>query len=141
MRLAVSLRRVEGLSMVGLEELSKRLANVFPTQVYPKELYELLLPPVDVYDDPSGLIVEVDLAGFKKEDVSVSVSGRMLSIRAHRELGDARSYHVRQRPVSLNRTVTLPYAVDTSVEIAARYENGTLVLTLPVKGVRTVKIA
>jgi HSP20 family protein len=128
------------LDMVGLEEITHRLAELFPAQVYPKEIYETLLPPVDVYDDPSGLVVEVDLAGFRKEEVNISVSGRNLTIRALRESKGAHSYHVRQRPTSLSRTITLPYAVDTSTEIVAKYENGTLILTLPLKGVRPVKI-
>jgi len=126
--------------MVGLEEITHRLAELFPAQAYPKEVYEAILPPVDVYEDSSGLVVEVDLAGFKKEEVSVNVSGRSLTIRAIRRSKGAQSYHMRQRPTTLNRNITLPYVVDTSTEIVAKYENGTLILTLPLKNVRPVKI-
>lgn len=126
--------------MAGLDEFVRRLRELFPSEVYPRELYELVLPPVDIYEDPAGLVVEVDLPGFSKDEISVSVSGRTLNIRAKKRSESARSYLVRQRPLSLSRSVTLPYPVDTSAEISSKYEAGTLTVTLPVKGVRTVKI-
>lgn len=123
-----------------MEEFARRLRELFPTRLYPRELYEALLPPVDIYDDPAGLVVEVDLPGFGKEEISVSVSGRTLNVRARRRPKSTVGYHVSQRPLTLSRSITLPYEVDTSKEIVSKYEAGTLTLILPVKGVRTVKI-
>lgn len=78
----------------------------------PREFYEFVLPPVDIHEDQGGLTVTADVPGFAMEDISVRVSGDLLTIRAERRGGDAGTKGGRavslQRPRRLDKTVRLP---------------------------------
>jgi HSP20 family molecular chaperone IbpA len=106
-----------------------------------RAFYELLTPAVDIYEIGSSLVVEADLAGFQKEDITVRASGHTLLISAKREPpSDVDSVHVQQRPLKIRRVVRLPLEVDEEVEPTAKYENGVLTVKMPSKGAKRVKI-
>ncbi len=50
-----------------------------------------LLPPVDIFEDGSGITVLADLPGVAREDLSIGVDGRSLTIEAPIKLGEASS--------------------------------------------------
>ena len=66
-----------------------------------------------------GYRVEVPVAGFRPEDINVTVEDRQLMIEGR---GERRRF---------TRTVMLPEEIDTE-KIDARVDNGLLTLTLPV---------
>ncbi len=62
-----------------------------------REFYEFVLPPVDMFLDNDKLTLLVDLPGFAKKDIKLSLDGNVLSIQACKEIYDVRSliaYHV-----------------------------------------------
>lgn len=91
---------------------------------------------VDVADADGHLVVTADVPGFEKDDISVSVSGRKLTVAAaestEQETQDEDAHYYRrersQRRVS--RTITLPVDVDETAA-SATYENGVLTVELP----------
>ena len=38
-----------------------------------REFYEFVMPAIDMYEDESGLIVKIDLPGFKRDEIKISV--------------------------------------------------------------------
>lgn len=90
--------------------------------------------PLDVSETAEDVVVAVDLPGYDREDVSVTVANRRLTVEAERETatksGDA-TYHRRERSQRrVRRTVTLPTRV-VEEDASATYENGVLTVTLP----------
>ncbi len=90
--------------------------------------------PVDVIDKQDEIVVEADLPGIKPEDLDVSISGNMLSLRAktktEREVKE-RNYQLQERRQgAFYRTIPLPTMVKAE-NAKAEFENGTLTLTLP----------
>ena len=38
-----------------------------------REFYEFVLPPVDIYEDGTELVIIVDLPGFQKKDIHINI--------------------------------------------------------------------
>ena len=90
--------------------------------------------PVDLTDEDDAVIVTADLPGYEKEDIHLSVSDDLLTVRAEREATaehDDESYVRRERHAqSARRTIPLPATVDEEAASAV-YRNGVLTVTLP----------
>jgi HSP20 family protein len=88
-------------------------------------------PPTDVYEIEEAVIVRVEIAGMQEEDFSISLAGRLLSIRGIRQdLPERRAYH--QMEIFFGEflsEVELPCAVLTE-GISAEYRAGFLRLVL-----------
>jgi HSP20 family protein len=54
---------------------------------FSREFYESTMPPIDMFedDDTNELIVKIDLPGYAKKDIKLSVNEDILRIRANRE--------------------------------------------------------
>ena len=91
----------------------------------------------DIREADGSYILEADLPGFEKSDISVDVDGDYLIIKATRRSGyenkDCKDSYVRcERSYgSYSRSFDVS-GVDTEA-IGAKYENGVLTLTLPKK--------
>ncbi|MEN9604947.1 MAG: hypothetical protein RJB39_632 [Candidatus Parcubacteria bacterium] len=89
---------------------------------------------IDVFETPIDIIVKTMIPGVRKEDVDISLSRDMLTIRGERKdektISDD-SYHFRELYWgTFSRTVKLPHEVD--IERAEATENqGMLTLRLP----------
>ena len=90
--------------------------------------------PVDLTDEGDSVTVTADLPGYEKEDIRLSVSDGLLTIRAEREAStghDDEAYvHRERRAQSARRTVPIPVEIDEDAASAA-YHNGVLTVTLP----------
>ncbi|MFC7129213.1 archaeal heat shock protein Hsp14 [Haloferax chudinovii] len=89
---------------------------------------------IDVTDHNGEIVVTVDLPGYEKDDISLSVANRTLTVEATRELDEERAdgeYLRRERRhESARRTIRLPETVDED-GASASYHNGVLTVTLP----------
>jgi len=89
----------------------------------------------DVTDNGDSYLMEADLPGFEKKDISINISGNRLIVRAQRsdEREDRRDKYVRRERScgSLVREFDLSGICADS--ISAKYENGVLKLTMPKK--------
>jgi HSP20 family protein len=91
-------------------------------------------PAVDLYQTDDEVVVKASLPGLKSDDVQISVTGDMLSLKGEfRQENEKkeRAYHMReQRYGAFERTLALPTAV-VSDKAKAEFENGILTITLP----------
>lgn len=90
----------------------------------------------DIKETPNAYELDVEMPGFDKEDISVSVENGYMTIRAEKkekeESGKEEKRYVRkERSVSCQRSY---YIGDTEEDtIKAKYENGLLTVTVPKK--------
>ena len=89
-------------------------------------------PATDVYETEDTVIVRVEIAGMKEEDFSVSLTGRVLTVRGNRpDVLERRAYH--QMEIffgEFSTEVELPAPV-RSDEVTAEYIAGFLRLVFP----------
>ena len=91
-------------------------------------------PAVDMLQTDDEVVVKASLPGVKPEDINISITGDVLTIRG--DLSEEKStkeptYHIRERRYgSFSRTIPLPTVV-VADKAQADFENGILVLTLP----------
>ena len=98
------------------------------------EAFSLTMPKVDVVDRANEVVVRAEVPGVEKQDVEVSVSGNMLTIRGEskketrEEKGDY--YRAEITRGAFSRTLALPAEVDDTTTKAVM-KDGVLELTLP----------
>ncbi len=113
----------------------KLFENVFNDNVSPF-VSSLVAPSfkVDIGEDETGIFIEADMPGIKKEDIKVSVEDDVLSISAERTQNEEekkKGYHRIERSWGcLNRSFTVGENVDVD-KIEATYDNGVLKIKVP----------
>ncbi len=115
-------------------ELTKELSS------RSRAFFELVMPPIDIYQDGSELVVVADMPGFDKQEIKTTISGSVLTISARREAEEGVTYYWEQRPLRIHRVIPLPLAPDPEGEASAKYENGVLTIRIPVKGSKSVRV-
>jgi HSP20 family protein len=114
-----------------IERFVERMNRSFGDMAVAPQFHDVA---VDVAETDAELVVTADLPGFETDDVTISLSGRDLTIEADHEeteeSGDARYVRRERTHRSLSRTVRLPDAVDEDAA-TAEYRNGVLTVTLP----------
>jgi HSP20 family protein len=101
-----------------------------------REFYEFVLPPIDMYRNENSLKVVIDIPGFSKEDIKLTLCEDILSIRAQKIIDEKESESLisNQRPNVIDKKVRLPIDIKQGEEKieSAKYENGILTLIIPV---------
>lgn len=92
------------------------------------------MPAIDMYQTDDEVVVKAALPGLKSDDVQISVTGDLLTLRGEfkqeNEKKDA-TYHIREhRYGAFERSIMLPTDVQTE-KAKADFENGVLTITLP----------
>ena len=101
-----------------------------------REFYEFVLPPVDMYLDNDKLTLLIDLPGFTKKDIKLSIDGNILSIKASKEVSDEKNHNMicNQRPNVIDKKIRLPIDLREEDGVSsAKYENAVLTITILVK--------
>jgi len=92
------------------------------------------LPQVDVSENGKTVEISAELPGLEPGDVSVTLSGDMLTIKGEkkreREEKDEKRHYVERFFGSFERSFKLPAEVQAD-KIEARFKNGVLKLSLP----------
>jgi len=113
-----------------MKEMIKEIGNKS------REFYEFVLPPIDMYLNDENLEVVIDIPGFSKKDIELSLCGDILSIKAKKVIDekDSKTLISNQRPNMINKKVRLPIEIKEGEEKieSAKYEDGVLVLVIPV---------
>jgi HSP20 family protein len=124
-----------------LQHLSKEFMREIGARS--KDVYEMILPAVDMFEDGSELVIVLDMAGFEKGEIKTRLSEHSLTVTAKREKieRDGMSYW-EQRPLHVRKKIPLPVKVSVGEdeEIKAKYENGVLTVRLPIKGIGKVTV-
>jgi HSP20 family molecular chaperone IbpA len=116
--------------------LVKHVAKEFFKEVDDKsrEFFEFVLPPIDLHEENDNLIVTVDIPGFDKSDIKVSMNANVLSINAEKkDVADGRTI-MKQRPRVIDKKMRLPITVKEGEEKvnSAKYVDGVLTIEIPI---------
>ena len=92
-------------------------------------------PLLDMHETPEELIIRVEVPGLNKDDFSVDLVGRRLTIHGEKRVvreqkGGDRCHISECRYGSFSRSIQLPYEIDEKF-IAADLKHGVLKIRLP----------
>jgi HSP20 family molecular chaperone IbpA len=109
------------------KEMTKEIGNKS------REFYEFVLPPVDMYLDEDSLTVVVDLPGFDKKDIKLTLHKNILSISAEKHDLQKDNAIYRQRPNMIDKKILLPIKVEEGKEgvSSAKFVQGVLTVKIP----------
>lgn len=101
-----------------------------------REFYEFVLPPMDMYLNDENLKIVIDIPGFAKNEIELSLCGDILSINAKKTIDEKESKSLisNQRPNVIDKKIRLPIEIKQGEEKieSAKYENGILTLIIPI---------
>ncbi len=113
-----------------MKEMIKEIGNKS------REFYEFVLPPIDMHLTDENLKVIIDIPGFSKKDIKLTLCGDILSIKAKKVMDekDSKTLISNQRPNMINKKIRLPIEIKEGEEKieSAKYEDGVLVLVIPI---------
>ena len=91
-------------------------------------------PPMDIYETEDHLVVVMEIAGMRAEDIQVKFEKEILSIRGMRtELSSPSKTRLHQMEIDygkFQRTLQIPFPLKTE-EFKATYRLGFLMITVP----------
>jgi len=116
--------------------LVKHVAKEFFKEVDDKsrEFFEFVLPPIDLHEENDNLIVTVDIPGFDKSDIKVTMNSNVLSINAEKKDDKNGRTIMKQRPRVIDKKMRLPITVKEGEEKvnSAKYADGVLTIEIPI---------
>jgi HSP20 family protein len=121
--------------------LSKGLSD------FSREFYEFTIPAMDIYESEDGneLVVKIDLPGFAKKDIALSIDEDILRIRAKREPEEESrlgSIYYKQRPRQIDKKIILPISLQDGQKVAgaAVYIDGVITIRIPTVQPKNIQI-
>ncbi|HNW82414.1 MAG TPA: Hsp20/alpha crystallin family protein [bacterium] len=110
------------------------LFSEFLSNTFEKVPYAGIYPKVDIEENENSYLIKAELPGIKKEDVSIDIDNRVLTISGEKkEVVEEKGKNVFRKESysgSFSRSFTLPEHVSPD-DADAKYENGILTLVLP----------
>ena len=100
-----------------------------------REFYEFVLPPVDMIEENDNLIIKIDIPGFLKKNIKLSIHGNVLSINAKKDEEVTGTVIWKQRPDIIDKKIQLPMRIKEGEEQvdSAKYADGVLTITIPIE--------
>ena len=100
-----------------------------------REFYEFVLPPVDMIEENDNLIIKIDIPGFLKKDIKLSIHRNVLSINAKKDEEVTGNIIWKQRPDIIDKKIQLPMRIKEGEEQvdSAKYAEGVLTITIPIE--------
>jgi len=100
----------------------------------PTNGWEAWRPVADLYELDDVFMLEMELAGFQRDDVDITVDKGVLTVTGQRTTQETESeptFYLRERSVErFSRSFSLPSSVDQD-SVKAELENGLLRVSLP----------
>lgn len=118
-----------------LPEFSEDMNRLFGEFLtWPGNQWEGWTPPANFVETEDAYTVEIDVPGYDREDVEVTLEQGILSIRGERSAEreeQTGTYHLRERSLGrFTRSFSLPRSVDAE-RLEANLESGVLRVMLP----------
>lgn len=123
--------------------------DLFPRKFYLDDIFDDLIVPersntmkCDIYEEDGKYKVEMDIPGFKKEDIKLNCDNGYLTIQAENkqknDVKDGKKYIRKERSYSkYERSFYLGDCDEDKID--ASYKDGTLYITIPKKDVKQDK--
>lgn len=132
--LVPSLWNDQGNPFVSLHKEMDRLFEDFGRKLPAGQAFNGGFPSIDVAETETGLELTAELPGVDENDIDVSVSDRVLTLKGEKtqeKTVEEKDRHVSERSYgSFRRVMTLPFAPKPE-GVAAHMENGVLTVVLP----------
>jgi HSP20 family protein len=116
------------------DELFNDFFSPLATRNRRSDLREDMNLKVDIYEKDNSIIINADLPGIKKEDISVDITGKLVTLGGERksdeEIKEANFYRRERSYGRFQRTFNLPFEVNEN-KVKATYNNGILKLEIP----------
>jgi HSP20 family molecular chaperone IbpA len=99
-----------------------------------REFYEFVLPPVDMYLEDDQLVVVIDLPGFDKKDIKLTLHKNMLSVKAEKYESQKENIVCKQRPNMVDKKIPLPAHIKEGEDAisSAKFAQGVLTIRIPI---------
>jgi HSP20 family protein len=93
---------------------------------------QFITPPASVTEIPDGYMLEIEMAGVKKDGLEISVENNELTIVGRRSLPavEGTLIHRESRPEHFQRVFEIDPSIDAD-KISAKIDQGLVTLTLP----------
>jgi len=114
--------------------------DLIPRKFYLDDIFDDFMVPersnigkCDIYEKEGNYHIEMDIPGFKKEDLKVNLENNYLTITAEKKIDnndESKKYIRRERSYSkFERSIYLGNADEDNID--AEYKDGTLSITVP----------
>lgn len=118
-----------------LPEISDEMNRLFGDFItWPTNQWEGWTPPANFVETEDAYAVEIDVPGYDRDDIEVTLEQGILSIRGERSAEreeQTGTYHLRERSLGrFTRSFSLPRSVDAD-RLEANLESGVLRVALP----------
>ncbi|MFA5600235.1 MAG: Hsp20/alpha crystallin family protein [Phenylobacterium sp.] len=94
-----------------------------------------LIPPLDVIEKKDEIMYVLDVPGFNKENLDISINNDFLQIKGTRSFSVSKeeisNYSGEISYGSFERKILLPFIVQDIDAIIAKFDNGVLTITIP----------
>jgi len=98
-----------------------------------REFYEFVLPPIDMYLEDNQLVVVIDLPGFDKKDIKLTLHKNILSVKAEKQESEKEDMVCKQRPSMIDKKILLPAHIKEEDSISsAKFVQGVLTIKVPI---------
>ena len=113
-----------------IRELERKIYNTLPVE----NAISTFTPAVNTREDEKGYYIEIDLPGVKKEDITIDLNDKVLTISGERkfkeEVKKENYYKIETTFGKFERSFSIPEDADVE-NIEAKSENGVLEITIP----------
>ncbi|MCX7920320.1 MAG: Hsp20/alpha crystallin family protein [bacterium] len=121
--------------VLGIRDEMDRLFDNFFARIGERGAFDTSwAPSVDIYETKDAVVIDAELPGIKQNDISVTVSDNVLTIKGEKkqekEVKEENYHRVERAYGSFSRSFTLPVGVQSD-KIKASYKDGVLKITLP----------
>ncbi len=117
-------------------EMDRLWNEFFGRETLPEPFETEWVPALDISETKDAVIVRADVPGIDPDDLEITISGNVLTIRGEkkqeREEKGENFYRIERSYGSFVRSVQIPTDIDPE-KIEATYKNGVLKITLPKK--------
>ena len=119
--------------------LTRELCN------FSREFYEYITPAIDIFEVENELVIKIDLPGYAKKDINLSIEEDILRIRAKKEPDEETrigSIYYKQRPRQIDKSIVLPISTQDGTKVvgAAAYVDGVVTVRIPIAGPNNIPI-
>lgn len=131
----------------GLDQLKQHARYMLDDMIRMSESYGMnrtgWVPDVDLYENTSVIYLVADAAGIDRESLGISLEGGLLRIAGRRHSPvdiNGKYYHLMEIEYgAFERIIRIPHDIDVD-GIEARYEDGLIVVSMPKKKKKPVRI-
>ena len=117
-----------------LAEMQREVDRILGRTQHNGDATHAWLPVVDIEQTKDAVVLKFDLPGMKREDVSIEVEGRTLTVSGERKEETEEKhegYYSRERSIGrFSRSFMLPENVEES-KIEAKFKDGVLIVKVP----------